>query len=108
MSKYNNNKTEYQGLKFDSVREKNRYIHLKELENKGEIKNLELQKKYELQESFKLNGKTIRAINYICDFYYIDQNGTEHIEDSKGVRTDVYKIKKKLFEYKYQKNIEEV
>ena len=108
MSKYNNKRIIYQDLKFDSIREKNRYIHLKELEDKGEIKNLELQKKYELQESFKLNGKTIRAINYICDFYYIDQNGVEHIEDSKGMRTDVYKLKKKLFEYKYQKNIDEV
>ena len=108
MSKYHNKKTVYQGLKFDSLREKNRYIYLKELENKGEIKNLELQKKYILQDKYKFNGKTVRAISYICDFYYIDKDGKEHIEDAKGLKTDVYTIKKKLFEYKYQTAIEEI
>ena len=108
MNKYNNKKTEYQGLKFASIRERNRYIYLKELEDTGKIHNLQLQKKYELQEKFILNGKTIRAINYICDFYYIDQYGKEHIEDTKGMRTETYKIKKKLFQFKYKRNIEEI
>lgn len=106
-NKYHNKKVEYDGIKFDSVKEKNRYIGLKQLEKLGVIHNLELQKKYVLQPSFKLNGKTIRSITYIADFVYI-QDGVEIIEDVKGMRTKEYLLKKKLFEYKYQKDIKEI
>ena len=106
-NKYYNKKVEYDGIKFDSVKEKNRYIGLKQLERLGVIQNLQRQVKYELQPSFKLNGKTIRSITYIADFVYI-QDGVEVIEDVKGVRTKEYLLKKKLFEYKYQKEIKEI
>ena len=108
MSKYNNKKSEYNGIKFDSVKEMKYYIKLKELLDKNEISNLELQKEYILQDKFKLNNRTIRKISYVADFYYIDKDGNEHIVDTKGYRTEVYLLKKKLFEYKYQKEIEEV
>lgn len=108
MSKYHNKKVIYNDIKFDSIREKNRYIKLKEMEDQGIIHSLELQKKYVLQDKFKLNNKTIREISYIADFYYIDSEGNEHVEDVKGLRLDVYKIKKKLFEYKYKIPIEEI
>ena len=106
-NKYHNKKVEYDGIKFDSVKEKNRYIGLKQLERLGVIQNLQRQVKYELQPSFKLNGKTIRSITYIADFVYI-QDGVEIIEDVKGMRTKEYLLKKKLFEYKYQKEIKEI
>jgi hypothetical protein len=106
-NKYHNKKVEYDGIKFDSVKEKNRYIGLKQLEKLGVIQNLQRQVKYELQPSFKLNGKTIRSITYIADFVYI-QDGVEVIEDVKGMRTKEYLLKKKLFEYKYQKEIKEI
>ena len=67
-NKYHNKKVEYDGIKFDSVKEKNRYIGLKQLERLGVIQNLQRQVKYELQPSFKLNEKTIRSITYIADF----------------------------------------
>ena len=48
-----------------------------------------------------------REREYIADFvYYI--NNTKIVEDVKGRKTDVYMIKKKLFEYKYKETIEEV
>lgn len=106
-NKYHNKKVEYDGIKFDSEKEKNRYIGLKQLERLGVIQNLQRQVKYELQPSFKLNGKTIRSITYIADFVYI-QDGVEVIEDVKGMRTKEYLLKKKMFEYKYKKEIKEI
>lgn len=102
MAKYNNKKVTYDGIKFDSIREKNRYIELKLLERAGEIKDLKLQPIFELQPKYK-KGKNIRSsIKYIADFQYFDirENKTV-IEDVKGVRTPVYNLKKKIFEYVY-------
>lgn len=106
-NKYHNKKVIYDGIKFDSEKEKNRYVGLKQLERLGVIQNLQRQVKYELQPSFKLNGKTIRSITYIADFVYIQDN-KEIIEDVKGMRTKEYLLKKKMFEYKYQKEIKEI
>ena len=67
------------------------------------IKDLELQKHFELQPSFKKNNKTIRKIEYIADFYYYDNEKKKYIvEDTKGFKTETYKLKKKLFEYRYK------
>lgn len=100
--KYKNIKTTLDGIKFDSRKEAKRYNELKLMERCGLIKNLELQKPYELQPSFKKHNKTYRAIKYIADFVYYDVEREQIVvEDTKGYRTDVYKIKKKLFEYKY-------
>lgn len=108
-NKYHNKKVIYKGIKFDSKKERNRYIVLKQLEEKGLIKNLELQTKFELLPKFDINGRHVRAITYTCDFYYYDTVKNSFIvEDVKGMKTDVYKIKKKMFEYKYQIEIKEV
>lgn len=78
------------------------YKQLKLMERQGLIKDIKLQVKFELQPKYKKNGKTIRAINYIADFTYFDVNkGKTIIVDTKGYRTEVYKLKKKIFEYKY-------
>lgn len=105
--KYHNKKCEYKGLKFDSLKERNHYIVLEQLEKTNQIKDLKRQVKYELQPSFKLNGKTIRAINYIADFTYL-KDGVLVIVDTKGFRTKDYLLKKKLFQYKYGMDIVEV
>ena len=107
MNKYKNKKVMIDNILFDSKKEANYYTYLKMLERAGKIKNLELQKKITLQGSFKLNGKTIRAITYIADFVYEDDKGV-HVVDTKGYRTEVYKIKKKLFAKKYGTEIEEI
>ena len=99
-NKYKNKKVVYNGIKFDSQKERNYYIKLKLLEDKGKIKDLKLQVKYELQPKFKSGNKNIQAISYIADFTYLDEENKLHIIDTKGVRTDVYKIKKKMMQYK--------
>ena len=106
INKYKNKKVIYNGIKFDSQKEKNYYIKLKVLEEYGKIKDLKLQVKFELQPKFQFENKTIQAISYIADFTYYDENNVFHIVDTKGVRTEVYKIKKKMMMYKGYKIME--
>nr|DAH84325.1 MAG TPA: Endonuclease [Caudoviricetes sp.] len=107
--KYQNTKVAVDGIVFDSIREASRYKELKLLSRAGRIKDLRMQVKYELQPSYKLNGKTARDICYIADFVYYDVGkGREIVEDVKGYRTAVYKLKKKMFEYRYGKEIIEI
>jgi hypothetical protein len=110
MSKYHNIKVEYNGIKYDSKKEKNRAIELEYLERTGIISNLERQVIFELQPKFKFLGKTIRAITYIADFVYIE-NGVKVVEDVKSPITrknPVYKLKKKMMLYVYGLEIKEV
>ena len=84
---------------------------LEEAQNKGYIKELELQKIFEIQPKYINNkGEHIRAITYKADFVYFDVKKDRFIvEDVKGYKTDVYKLKKKLFEYVYPNlTIEEI
>ena len=102
MSKYGSKKVIVDGITFDSKRESNRYCELKLLERGGKIKDLTLQPKFELQPSFRKNGKTIRAINYVADFTYYDfEKRRNVVEDVKGFKTKEYLLKKKMFEFKY-------
>ena len=97
--KYRNEKVVLDGIKFDSRREADRYAHLKFLKRLGEIEKLELQKKFVLvpAQRNKAGKVTERAITYRADFYYFDKRqGKWVVEDAKGVKTDVYKMKKKL------------
>ncbi len=100
MSKYNNKKVIVEDYVFDSIQESRRYKELKLLERAGKIQNLELQPHFLLQDSFRKNGKTFRKIEYIADFKYIE-NGKTIVEDVKGIQTEVFKIKHKIFEKIY-------
>lgn len=109
MSKYFNKKVVVDRVKFDSKKEAEYYLYLKSLEKNHKIYDLKLQPHFILQDKFKLNGKTIRKIEYIADFsYYSSQDDKLHVVDVKGLKTDVYKLKKKIFEYQYKIEIEEV
>lgn len=110
MNKYRNQKVTIDGITFDSLKEGGRYRVLKLLVKAKEIKDLELQKKFELQPAYtNANGKRIRAINYLADFYYYDNKlGCYVVEDVKGFRTKEYLLKKKMFEYKYNAIIKEL
>ena len=91
-SKYGNRKlTAPDGQKFDSVKEYHRWGCLRLLERAGAISDLKRQVKYEMIP--KQIGE--RACSYIADFTYM-QDGKLVVEDCKGMKTDVYKIKKKL------------
>lgn len=100
-NKYRNKKTTYDGITFDSKKEANHYLALKQMERLGIIQELKMQVKFELQPSFKVNEETIRSINYYADFTYY-QDGKLIVEDVKGVRTKEYKLKKKMLLYKYK------
>ena len=100
-SKYNNQKTMVDGIKFDSKKEADYYIHLKLLKKAGEIKDIGLQQRFVLQPGFKKNGVKYQPITYIADFVITNNDGTTEVVDVKGVETQVFKIKKKLFEYMY-------
>ena len=100
MNKYRNKKIIVDNIKFDSILEARRYNELKLLLKAGKIQDLKLQPRFLLQEAFKKNGKTYRKIEYVADFKYIE-DGKTIVEDVKGLQTDVFKIKHKLFEKKY-------
>lgn len=105
--KYNNTKKEYDGIMFDSKKEMYMYIALKKWLDEGRIENLELQKTYELQPRFSIRkGKKLRInrpITYTPDFVFFDKlEGRVRVLDAKGMKTETYKLKKKLFEYKFR------
>lgn len=102
--KYNNQKTVVNGILFDSKREANRYCELMLLMRAGEITNLQRQVRYTLIP--KQDGE--RACEYVADFVYTDKAGRTIVEDVKGVRTDVYKIKRKLMRWVHGITVDEV
>lgn len=122
MSKYNNRKITIDGIAFDSRREANRYRELKLLERAGQIQGLELQKKYLLipaqYETFERYGKKGQRLKdgcrciekecaYIADFVY-SEGDKLIVEDTKGMRTKEYIIKRKLMLERYGIRIKEV
>lgn len=101
MTKYNNKKTIVDDITFDSKDESLYYQALKDMKNKGLIKDFELQPKFLLQEAFVKNDKKYRPITYIADFRVINNDDSFYIVDIKGMLTTEFKIKMKLFNYKY-------
>ena len=103
-NKYHAQKTEVDGITFDSKKESRQWKELCMLESSGGISNLRRQVAFELQEGYVNNqGKKIRPIIYNADFCY-EKNGQKYVQDTKSpaTRTPVYKIKKKLFEAKFK------
>ena len=120
--KYGNEKIHYDGKTFDSKRELNRYFELQLLQRAGEIQNLELQKpfelipaQYEYYERYGKNGKRLKdgkrciekSVVYYADFAYTE-NGKLVVEDTKGMKTTEYIIKRKLMLYVHGIRIKEV
>lgn len=105
-SKYKARKTVVDGITFDSRREADRYIVLKSMEEDGAIENLRRQVRYELVPAFDVDGKHYRPIFYVADFAY-RKDGKEVVEDVKGMRTDVYRLKSKLFAKRYGMSVKE-
>lgn len=104
-NKYHNKKVEYDGIKFDSIKEKKRYLQLLQLEKLGLIKNLRLQVPYLLLDTIKYKNKVYPKTSYVCDFQYTDTStGKTVVEDVKSeiTRKDkVYRIKIKMLLSKY-------
>ena len=93
-NKYKAVRTEVDGITFDSKREAARYMELMLLQRAGEIERLELQPKYDCI----VNGRKI--CTYRADFRYFTKESSV-VEDVKGMKTAVYRLKKKLVEALY-------
>ncbi len=96
-SKYRNIKTTVDGYEYASKKEAKRAQELQFLAYKGLIKRLAAQIKYTLIPSqVRSDGTKERPVVYIADFVYEDEHGNEVVEDCKGMKTDVYILKRKL------------
>ena len=122
--KYGNKKiTAGNGQVFDSKKEYKRFCELSMLERAGEITNLQRQVPYLLipeqrapsTEVYKKGSRAgqpkpgpvlERRVVYIADFVY-QQNGETVVEDTKGIKTKEYIIKRKLLLYRYGIRIKE-
>lgn len=103
-SKYHNKRITVDGLTFDSVKEASRWQELKLMERAGEITGLNRQLRIEIIPKTKL----YRACYYVADFVYFDKRtGKTVYEDTKGMRTEVYKLKRKLLYWRHGIEIKE-
>lgn len=122
LNKYKNRKITVGGITFDSRREAKRYQELYFLQKAGKITDLELQKRFELipaqYETYERYGKkgqrlkdgqrcVEKAVVYVADFCYV-QDGKQVVEDTKGVRTKDYIIKRKLMRWVHGITVKEV
>ena len=96
MSKYHARKTKVGDKVFASKKEADRFVELTLLEKAKAIQDLKCQVAFPLLPKSRWG----REIRYIADFTYYE-DGHLVVEDAKGFRTDVYKLKKRLFEERY-------
>lgn len=102
-SKYHAVRTEVDGVTFASKREAARYAELKMLERCGAIHGLKLQPRFDVV----IFGE--KVCSYVADFQYFDNTSSRLVtEDVKGMKTPVYRLKKKLMKAVYGIEIAEV
>lgn len=100
--KYGAKRTVVDGISFASQAEAERYCQLKLLEKIGEVRDLRLQPRFDLVVN------EMKICTYVADSEYRDSRGVLHVEDVKGMRTDVYQLKRKLFEALYGIKVTEI
>ncbi|WP_200817053.1 DUF1064 domain-containing protein [Chitinophaga eiseniae] len=102
-SKYGNNRTEVDGIWFDSAKEAARYSTLRLMERAGLIRDLRR------QVAFELNDGGTHSLKYIADFVYIDcTTSLQVVEDAKGFRTQEYLKRRRLMKNVHNIEIKEV
>lgn len=121
--KYNNTKVEIDGITFDSKKESQRYLILKDALQRGEISDLECHKTYELIPSQKIKvtetkqlktkvkviekEKTLfMAVHFSPDFVYKNKDGKIIVEDVKGSKSKLsmsadFPLRQKMLYAKY-------
>jgi len=98
--KYHNQKTVVDGIEFDSKKEAAKYKKLKLMVKAREIRELQL------QPEFPIRVEGVIVCTYRGDFSYIDNKENRLIlEDVKGIKTQVYRLKKKLLKAIYNIDI---
>ena len=105
--KYHNQKVKTHEGVFDSTKEYKRWVVLKLMERSGEICKLRRQVPFVLIKTQKTDEVTERPVKYIADFVY-ERDGKTVVEDTKGVRTADYIIKRKLMLWVYGIAIKEI
>ena len=99
VSKYGNVKCEVGSEKYRSKREMRRHQDLLLLQRAGEISDLKREVPFVLAAAVRYSGKRATpALRYLADFTYM-RSGQFCVEDSKGVRTEGFRIKKHLMMY---------
>ena len=118
--KYHNKKCSFNGHTFDSKHERDRYCELLILQKAGKIHDLRCQVPFRLvpeqrgpdtlgPRGGRKRGKLIeKAVDYVADFVYLDEQGKTVVEDAKGVRTKEYIIKRKLMLWLHNIRVQEV
>lgn len=102
-SKYHNIKPIIDGIKFDSVDEARYYLVVLGMQKDKQIKSFELQHKFELLPAFTdFSGKKQRKMEYVADFVLHCADGHTRVIDVKGVETEGFKLKRKLFNSIYR------
>jgi Protein of unknown function (DUF1064) len=96
--KFNAKPQECENIKFASKKELKRYLELQALKRLGEVIF------FLRQTPFHLSG----GVKYVCDYLVFWKDGEVTIEDVKGMRTDMYKLKKKQVEALYPITITEI
>lgn len=101
--KYGAKKCTINGFRFDSVMEGRYYVYLLHLAEEGLVKSFERQVTYILQEKYRdrFSGKVVAAIKYIADFVLEMPDGAQVVIDVKGKETPEFKLKQKMFGYRY-------
>ncbi len=87
------------GIRFDSKREAERFIVLRQQQERGEISCLQLQSSIALHV-FTTQGIKVPVGSWVADFTYVKDHDTV-VEDCKGCRTALYLWKKKHVEREY-------
>jgi hypothetical protein len=109
MNKYHAKKVTFFGETFDSRKEGERWLVLRNLEQRNEIRDLRRQVKFELVPAYPAIG--LRALTYIADFVY-SQGGKTVVEDvkgyTKGAAYELFKAKKKMLYFRYGLLVQEV
>ncbi|MFY0521415.1 DUF1064 domain-containing protein [Lysinibacillus sp. UGB7] len=100
-AKYGNKKVVRDRITFDSAMEAKYYDYLKHLQAQGVVASIELQPKFVLLPKFEKNGKKFREIGYSADFTVHYADGHTEVVDIKGMVTQQFALRKKLFEYRY-------
>lgn len=99
-SKYGNRHVEAYGHTFDSAAELRRFEQLRLLQLSGAIGDVRVHPRYVIIEALQVEGITEPAIQYEADFEYC-QDGKTVVEDVKGVWTEAFKLKRRLFLARY-------
>lgn len=107
--KYHAIPTVVDNVRFDSKKEAAHYQGLKLLQLAGAISDLELQPRFKLYATSMVKGTVSHVCTYVADFQYTNQaNGEVVVADVKGVRTAMYRLKKKWVEAQFGITITEV